>query len=693
MSINGNKGQLWNRGSAPVHPDDGKDMFQFFVRAKTSEAGLSHGDADIAIDDLSLSLGCTVVGDTTTAASSSTTSPTTTTPQPCSEGGQFWCRDEANTCLDSSQVCDFTADCPDGLDEVSCGSCDFEDNLLDPSCGYLDSSTGTFRWSNVQAGDPGPAVDHTVETEDGHYMMVVHSDNLFGEEAVLTSPAISKTKNMCTLRFWYHVQSHTKTVFSVSLTDSSDKTKVIFSAKHSDPMETWTSGAGLVGARDGSTLQFISSPEDCGNDLCNITVALDDISLSQCQNSVGVVDCNFNSYDEAGEANDNTFCSWKQVEDDDLDWRLVVNPEEEYKGFIQVLTEETEAQTGWLESLVVPPDQTYCLKFKYKMYGDTVGSLRIVLRPNDTTVLEPEVVWQRTGSQDNGWVRGQVQFKPTFPVSLLLEGEARGRFSPLSVDDLDISVSNCPATPECGFEKGLCSWKNKGNINWKRGTGEQLMGQSIAPDHDHTTKSEHGTFLYVDPRGNEGKTAVLRGTKPAYNDTKCLTLWYTSAYDNVVKVLQQYVDGSGDIIEAKEVWRKPSYDLGSWQFVRVQLEMKVPDAKGYKVDITAKIGSHEEKAITALDDIEIHTGDCPATDRCDFEQDQCGYGNFISDQFDWLRYSPAEDSVFVGPAVDVSLDSTQGHSFIAPVGGHKANESAAFITPLISRDSKCLVFW
>ena len=69
MSITGDKGQLWNRGSAPAHPQDSSDMFQFFIRAKTSEAGINDGEADIAIDDLSLSLGCEVVGDTSTAAS------------------------------------------------------------------------------------------------------------------------------------------------------------------------------------------------------------------------------------------------------------------------------------------------------------------------------------------------------------------------------------------------------------------------------------------------------------------------------------------------------------------------------------------------------------------------------------------------------------------------------------------------
>ena len=145
MSVTGNKGQLWNRGSAPVHPADAGGMFQFFIRAKTSEAGMTDGEADIAIDDLSLSQGCRVEGDTSTAASTTTLPSTTTTSRPCSEENQFWCQDQADTCLDPSKVCDFTSDCPNGLDEESCGSCTFEGGLVDPRCGYQDSSTGTFQ--------------------------------------------------------------------------------------------------------------------------------------------------------------------------------------------------------------------------------------------------------------------------------------------------------------------------------------------------------------------------------------------------------------------------------------------------------------------------------------------------------------------------------------------------------------------
>ena len=111
MSISGNKGQLWNRGSVPVHPNCTAGMFQFFLLARASEAGLTDGEADIAIDDLSLSPGCSIEGDTTTSAPTTTTAPPSTTAEPCSEEGQFWCRDEANTCLAPARVCDFTPDC------------------------------------------------------------------------------------------------------------------------------------------------------------------------------------------------------------------------------------------------------------------------------------------------------------------------------------------------------------------------------------------------------------------------------------------------------------------------------------------------------------------------------------------------------------------------------------------------------
>ena len=95
----------------------------------------------------------------------------------------------------------------------------------------------------------------------------------------------------------------------------------------------------------------------------------------------------------------------------------------------------------------------------------------------------------------------------------------------------------------------------------------------------------------------------------------------------------------------------------------------------------------------AIDDVKFKEGACPALDYCSFEEGTCGFGNFISDEFDWIRFRSSEESEFIAPPLDMTLESTEGHSFIAPVAGRNMGDSATFITSLIPKKYQCLVFW
>jgi hypothetical protein len=108
----------------------------------------------------------------------------------------------------------------DVVPQAFCGSCTFED-ISSPDCGYEDVSTGIFRWESVQAGSgqdsspPPPAVDHSTNSSDGHYMFLDHSDNLFGETALLTGPRMGKTTALCALQLWYHMTGERSQVLTV----------------------------------------------------------------------------------------------------------------------------------------------------------------------------------------------------------------------------------------------------------------------------------------------------------------------------------------------------------------------------------------------------------------------------------------------------------------------------------------------
>ena len=112
--MKGERGQLWNRGSAPVHPNHKYGTFQFLIVATNINAPeKSKIRGDIAVDDLSFSLDCQA--DTSTLPS--THSPTTL-PEECLED-ETSCNDSAHTCVKNSKVCDFVNDCPNNYDEVN----------------------------------------------------------------------------------------------------------------------------------------------------------------------------------------------------------------------------------------------------------------------------------------------------------------------------------------------------------------------------------------------------------------------------------------------------------------------------------------------------------------------------------------------------------------------------------------------
>ena len=449
----------------------------------------------------------------------------------------------------------------------------------------------------------------------------------------------------------------------------------------------WEMGVASIGGQKGRWIEVTATPdcsEDSGSATCSAVMAIDDLQLVNSQTSNSDFGCNFEN---------NTFCSWQQDQLDDSDWEMSEGPDAqniEMGHFLRLKNEDSKSQMATLESTVLPPDQQYCFTFKYKMYGDTMGSLKLALKSQTASVTEPQVVWQHTGPDKNQWVKAFKQFKPSTPVSLLLQGEAHGKYSPIDIDLLKLKMGVCPKRSSCGFENGLCHWRQRGDVKWLVGSGLSTQGLPFTPDHDFTSKSSVGRFRYTSPIDSAGQKAILE-YDAWMNGTKCLNIWYVSRdNDGFLVVRQRYKDGQANNI-TERIWEMPKYSLPSWQLAQITLEDK-DGYSGYKAQIYSTIGTKNTSTM-AIDDVKIREGACPPLDHCSFEEGTCGYGNFISDQFDWIPFSASEGSDFVAPPTDKTLDSTEGHSFIAPISGHKRGDQATFITSLIPKKYQCIVFW
>ena len=69
-------------------------------------------EGDIAVDDISLSMECSLSSSTLPP-----TQPPTTPGDSCLET-EVSCQDDAGTCVPKGKLCNFVSDCPNDFDEV-----------------------------------------------------------------------------------------------------------------------------------------------------------------------------------------------------------------------------------------------------------------------------------------------------------------------------------------------------------------------------------------------------------------------------------------------------------------------------------------------------------------------------------------------------------------------------------------------
>lgn len=118
---------------------------------------------------------------------------------------QFSCG--GGLCIPSLYHCNFGRECPDALDELSCGTdCDFESGL----CGWVNSAGLQLKWQAQQgpttSSNTGPLNDHTYANTTGTYYYVEASQGIAaieGDVAHLESAVYVNSAHKCKLTFWY----------------------------------------------------------------------------------------------------------------------------------------------------------------------------------------------------------------------------------------------------------------------------------------------------------------------------------------------------------------------------------------------------------------------------------------------------------------------------------------------------------
>ncbi|XP_070565015.1 MAM and LDL-receptor class A domain-containing protein 1-like [Ptychodera flava] len=262
--LSGNQGNTWQKAEVDI----GKwDEFELIFEA--TKAVSIYGD--IGIDDISFK-DCA----------------DDTYERPCDDYMEFECVSD-NNCIPADKQCDYKNDCADGSDEKDCivkpGDCHFDQ--VQPLCGWEHSDGNIFNWATGRStisADSGPNLDHTTGNSTGNSMFayVDSSVQLEGDIARLLTPGdavFPASKDVCTLRFWYHMYSATGgmgTLRVLTRSETEEGQMIPMWSLHGDQGSHWNYAKVIIGNPHDFRVVF----EAIVGDKNSSDIAIDDVTFT-----------------------------------------------------------------------------------------------------------------------------------------------------------------------------------------------------------------------------------------------------------------------------------------------------------------------------------------------------------------------------------------------------------------------------
>ncbi|KAM5235404.1 MAM and LDL-receptor class A domain-containing protein 1 [Ctenodactylus gundi] len=616
--IFGDQGNRWVRKHLSI---SSRQPFQLLVEASVGDGFTG----DIAIDDLSF-IDCSLHPGNLPVdipAPPETSVPITLPPHNCTDN-QFVCRDDGQ-CVENIQKCDFRNDCADKSDESFCvmDVCTFERGSLcewyQPVAAALLRDSNTFRWglgngASMHSGEENhrPPVDHTQNTSAGWYLYADSSNGKFGDTADILTPLISLTGPKCTLVFWTYMNGATVGSLQVLIRSGNVTSKIW--AQTGQQGAQWRKVEVFLGIRSYTQIVFrakrgVSYIGD---------VAVDDVSFQDCSPLPSpdrtctaqeftcanrhciaedrlcdfVNDCADNSDETTSICNPSSgrcdfefdFCSWKQEQDDDLDWQLKASGVSEASTepavdhtmgdssghyiLIKSYFLQQPMKAARITGPVISKRSKNCkIIFNYHMYGNGIGALTLI---QVSVSNQTKVLLNLTKEQGNYWRRKELSLFGDEDFQLMFEGRVgKGYHGDIALDDIVLTknclslhhsgkevavpfpTGNCPYgygecqngkcyrleqscdfVDDCGDNTdesecgGSCTFET-GWCGWENSLAENfdwILGtgshQSLRPPKDHTLGNENGHFMYL-----EATPVGLRGDKAHFKSS----MWQESS--------------------------------------------------------------------------------------------------------------------------------------------------------------------
>ena len=463
FSLAGDQGSVWKKKAVDITNTGG--AFNILLNATVG----SSYSGDIAVDDVKL--------DQNSCSTASSNNNST-----------FDCGDSNHTKVPMSYRCNFKYDCPNDLDEVQCGNCDFEQSL----CRWVDVSAGSQKWqkgSNVTTTSTmgrGPAFDHTRGNSQGHYIYIDGAYGTFSTLAEIISPPLQPSSSTCQMQFYYHMLGSGIGYLRVAITVNNIDT-IIWEQKKGQA-NRWIQATADIGRISRPfTIKFQGHRSFSARG----DIAVDDVQLINCnfppvqpscsstqhqcarKSCVKIVNlCDFN--DDCGDNSDeslslcrsypvrcnfeSSLCAWVQDNTDDFDWiratdktaSIGTGPTRDHttgtaSGYYLYIEASSPRRPGDKARIISPtfkaitPSKSTCtLRMFYHMYGAQIGSLNVYTRSSVLGSLKP--IWKRSGNIGDHYERADIQIFENQPFQVVIEGVVgNGYLGDIAIDDISFT--------------------------------------------------------------------------------------------------------------------------------------------------------------------------------------------------------------------------------------------------------------
>ncbi|MEM1000210.1 MAG: T9SS type A sorting domain-containing protein [Bacteroidota bacterium] len=363
------------------------------------------------------------------------------------------------------------------------------------------------------------------------------------------------------------------------------------------------------------------------------------------------------------------FGFWRQETDEDFNWSrrsggtgsLNTGPsaaaEGSYYAYIESSSPNHPDKKAGLVSACFPLAfsglESPELRFKYHMYGETMGTLTLQILPDGESTWT--TIWSQSGDKGDEWRQAAVDLRPFIAnniVQFRFIGITGNSYTgDMAIDDIRLGeamgCTNVYPYSE-SFEPTLGIWdqSTSDDLDWTTTTGG-TSSFSTGP----SSASEGDSYIYVEASGNYSKTAQI---STCFNTVGLVSPQLTFDYHMFGATMGSLAleVSSNYGLNWTTVWSKSGNQGNAWYSDTVDLS-NYTGLSIFLVRWTGTTGTSYTSDM-ALDNINLGEGFCHSkvTSYPYAESFESGLGDWTqetSDDWDWFRYSGSTPSFSTGP--------------------------------------------